>query len=124
MLNIAGLSINTVVLFGLIMSVGLLVDGAIVVTELADRKMAEGASRKAAYSEASQRMAWPIIASTGTTVVAFLPMVFWPGQMGAFMKFMPLTLIFTLVASLVMALLVVPTFGTMIGRPSPTMRPV
>jgi multidrug efflux pump len=117
MLNIAGLSINTVVLFGLIMSVGLLVDGAIVVTELADRKMAEGASRKVAYSEASQRMAWPIIASTGTTIVAFLPMVFWPGQMGAFMKYMPLTLIFTLVASLVMALLVVPTFGTMIGRP-------
>ena len=117
MLNITGLSINTVVLFGLIMSVGLLVDGAIVVTELADRKMAEGASRKVAYSEASQRMAWPIIASTGTTVVAFLPMVFWPGQMGAFMKYMPLTLIFTLVASLVMALLVVPTFGTMIGRP-------
>ena len=117
LLNITGLSINTVVLFGLIMSVGLLVDGAIVVTELADRKMAEGASRKVAYSGASQRMAWPIIASTGTTIVAFLPMVFWPGQMGAFMKYMPLTLIFTLAASLVMALLVVPTFGTMIGRP-------
>jgi len=116
-LNIFGLSINTVVLFGLIMSVGLLVDGAIVVTELADRKMAEGASRKVAYSEAAQRMAWPIIASTGTTLVAFLPMVFWPGQMGSFMKYLPLTLIFTLSASLLMALLIVPTFGTMIGRP-------
>ncbi|MFQ5609325.1 MAG: efflux RND transporter permease subunit, partial [Woeseiaceae bacterium] len=117
LLNITGLSINTVVLFGLIMSVGLLVDGAIVVTELADRKMAEGARRKVAYSEASKRMALPIIASTGTTLVAFLPMVFWPGQMGSVMKYMPLTLIFTLSASLVMALLVVPTFGTLIGRP-------
>lgn len=117
MLNITGLSINTVVLFGLIMSVGLLVDGAIVVTELADRKMAEGASRKIAYSAASQRMAWPIIASTATTLVAFLPLVFWPGQMGNFMKYLPLTLIFTLTASLVMALLVVPTFGTLVGRP-------
>jgi len=117
LLNISGLSINIVVLFALIMSVGLLVDGAIVVTELADRKMAEGASRNTAYSEAAQRMAWPIIASTATTLVAFLPMVFWPGQMGSFMKYMPLTLIFTLTASLVMALLIVPTFGTMIGRP-------
>ncbi len=117
MLNITGLSINTVVLFGLIMSVGLLVDGAIVVTELADRKMAEGARRKVAYAEASQRMAWPIIASTGTTLVAFLPLVFWPGQMGNFMKYMPLTLIYTLTASLIMALFVVPTFGTLIGRP-------
>ncbi len=116
-LNITGLSINTVVLFGLIMSVGMLVDGAIVVTELADRKMAEGASRKVAYSQASQRMAWPIIASTATTLAAFLPMVFWPGQMGNFMKFLPLTLIFTLSASLLMALIVVPTLGTLIGRP-------
>ena len=117
LLNIFDLPINTVVLFGLIMSVGLLVDGAIVVTELADRKMAEGARRNAAYSEAAQRMAWPIIASTGTTLAAFLPMVFWPGMMGSFMKYMPITLIFTLTASLLMALLVVPTFGTMIGRP-------
>ena len=117
MLNVTGMPINTVVLFGLIMSVGLLVDGAIVVTELADRKMAEGIHRRRAYSEAAQRMAWPIIASTGTTLVAFLPLVFWPGQMGSFMKYMPITLIYTLIASLLMALLVVPTFGTMIGKP-------
>jgi len=117
MLNVTGMPINTVVLFGLIMSVGLLVDGAIVVTELADRKMAEGIHRRRAYSEAAQRMAWPIIASTGTTLVAFLPLVFWPGQMGSFMKYMPITLIYTLIASLLMALLIVPTFGTMIGKP-------
>ena len=117
MLNVTGMPINTVVLFGLIMSVGLLVDGAIVVTELADRKMAEGIHRRRAYSEAAQRMAWPIIASTGTTLVAFLPLVFWPGQMGSFMKYMPITLIYTLTASLLMALLIVPTFGTMIGKP-------
>jgi len=117
MLNIFGMSINTVVLFGLVMSVGLLVDGSIVVTELADRRMAEGIHRKRAYAGAAQRMAWPIISSTGTTLAAFLPLVFWPGQLGQFMKSMPLTLIFTLTASLVMALLVVPTFGTIIGKP-------
>ncbi len=117
MLEIFGMSINTVVLFGLVMSVGLLVDGSIVVTELADRRMAEGMNRKRAYAGAAQRMAWPIIASTATTLAAFLPLVFWPGQLGQFMKSMPLTLIFTLTASLIMALLIVPTFGTMIGKP-------
>jgi multidrug efflux pump len=117
LLNIFGMTINTVVLFGLIMSVGLLVDGSIVVTELADRRMAEGIHRKRAYAGAAQRMAWPIISSTGTTLAAFLPLVFWPGQLGQFMKSMPLTLIFTLTASLVMALLVVPTFGTIMGKP-------
>jgi len=117
LLNIFGMTINTVVLFGLVMSVGLLVDGSIVVTELADRRMAEGIHRKRAYAGAAQRMAWPIISSTGTTLAAFLPLVFWPGQLGQFMKSMPLTLIFTLTASLVMALLVVPTFGTIFGKP-------
>ena len=117
LLALVGFPVNTVVLFALIMSVGMLVDGAIVVSELADRKMAEGKTRVQAYSEAAQRMAMPIIASTLTTLVAFMPMIFWPGQLGTFMVYMPITLIFTLTASLAMALLVVPTFGTLIGRP-------
>ena len=116
-LNITGMTINMVVLFAMIMAVGMLVDGAIVVTELADRKMAEGVHRRVAYTEAAQRMMWPVIASTATTLVAFLPLVFWPGFTGKFLQFMPLTLIYILTASLVMALIFVPTMGSVFGRP-------
>jgi len=116
-LNITGMTMNMVVLFGMIMAVGMLVDGAIVVTELADRKMAEGIHRRVAYTRAAQRMAWPIIASTATTLAAFLPLVFWPGYTGKFLQFMPLTLIYTLSASLLMALIFVPAMGVVFGRP-------
>ncbi len=116
-LQVTGMSVNMVVLFAMIMAVGMLVDGAIVVTELADRKMSEGTHRSKAYTEAAQRMAWPIIASTATTLAAFLPLVFWPGFTGKFLQYMPLTLIYVLSASLIMALLIVPTMGTLIGRP-------
>ncbi|MCH8335442.1 MAG: efflux RND transporter permease subunit [Proteobacteria bacterium] len=111
-----GVTINMMVLFALIMAVGLLVDGAIVVTELADRRMAEGIERHDAYSSAARRMSWPIIASTCTTLAAFVPLVFWPGIMGEFMKFLPITLVAVLSASLLMALLFVPTLGSMFGR--------
>ncbi len=110
-----GVTINMMVLFALIMAVGLLVDGAIVVTELADRRMAEGIERHDAYSSAARRMSWPIIASTCTTLAAFVPLVFWPGIMGEFMKFLPITLVAVLSASLLMALLFVPTLGSMFG---------
>lgn len=106
-----GLTVNVVVLFSLILAVGMLVDGAIVVTEYADRRLREGASPKAAYREASKRMAWPIISSTLTTLAAFLPLLFWPGIVGEFMKYLPITLIAVLSASLVMALIFVPTVG-------------
>ncbi|MEM7504863.1 MAG: efflux RND transporter permease subunit, partial [Pseudomonadota bacterium] len=89
----AGITINMMVLYALIMAVGLLVDGAIVVTELADRRMAEGDSRRTAYSSAARRMSWPIIASTCTTLAAFVPLAFWPGMPGEFMKYLPITLI-------------------------------
>ena len=110
-----GVTINMMVLFALIMAVGLLVDGAIVVTELADRRMAEGIDRHDAYSGAARRMSWPIIASTCTTLAAFVPLVFWPGIMGEFMKFLPITLVAVLCASLLMALLFVPTLGSIYG---------
>ena len=110
-----GTTINMMVLFALIMAVGLLVDGAIVVTELADRRMAEGIERHDAYSGAARRMSWPIIASTFTTLAAFVPLVFWPGIMGEFMKFLPITLVAVLSASLLMALLFVPTLGSLFG---------
>lgn len=115
-LSAMGYTLNMVVLFALILSVGMLVDGAIVVTEYADRRLAEGRTPKQAYSEAAKRMAWPIIASTATTLAVFFPLLFWPGTAGEFMKFLPLTLLFTLGSSLVVALIVVPTVGSVIGR--------
>ena len=114
---LAGMTVNIVVLFGLIMAVGMLVDGAIVVTEFADRQMNEGQSKKAAYGMAARRMAWPIIASTATTLAAFAPLMFWPGIMGEFMKYLPFTLIAVLTASLAMALIFVPTLGAVLGKP-------
>ncbi|SDI63145.1 multidrug efflux pump [Ferrimonas sediminum] len=118
-LAVFGLTVNMVVLFALIMAVGMLVDGAIVVTEYADRRMTDGADRRTAYLEAAQRMAWPIIASTATTLAAFAPLLFWPGIMGEFMKYLPMTLIATLTASLVMALVFVPAMGSLFGKPLP-----
>ncbi|MGB5626440.1 MAG: efflux RND transporter permease subunit [Woeseiaceae bacterium] len=111
-----GVTINMMVLFALIMAVGMLVDGAIVVTEMADRRLAEGESRFDAYSRAAIRMSWPIIASTCTTLAAFVPLALWPGMSGEFMKYLPITLIAVLSASLIMALLFVPTLGSIFGR--------
>lgn len=113
-----GFTVNMVVLFALILSVGMLVDGAIVVTEYADRKLSEGLPKKEAYGLAAKRMAWPIIASTATTLAAFFPLLFWPDIVGEFMKYMPITLIAVLSASLMMALIFVPVLGGIIGRPS------
>ncbi|MDA1097827.1 MAG: efflux RND transporter permease subunit [Proteobacteria bacterium] len=113
-----GLTVNIVVLFALILAVGMLVDGAIVVTEYADRKLAEGLPRKEAYAMAARRMSWPIIASTATTLAAFMPLIFWPGVVGEFMKFLPITLVVTLTGSLLMALIFVPTLGGLIGKAS------
>ena len=113
-----GITINMMVLFAMIMAVGMLVDGAIVVTEMADRRMAEGASPYQAYSRAAVRMSWPIIASTCTTLAAFVPLALWPGMSGEFMKYLPITLIAVLSSSLLMALLFVPTLGSVFGRTS------
>ena len=115
-LSMSGSTMNMVVLFALILSVGMLVDGAIVVTELADRKLAEGLAPKQAYAAAAKRMAWPIIASTATTLAVFLPLLFWPGTTGEFMKYLPLTLLYTLTASLIMALIVVPAIGSLMAH--------
>ncbi|MCY7294612.1 efflux RND transporter permease subunit [Alteromonas sp. a30] len=116
-LSLFGYTLNNVVLFSLIMAVGMLVDGAIVVTEYADRLMSEGADKHEAYIKAAKQMFMPITTSTATTLAAFAPLMFWPGMMGEFMKFLPFTLIATLSASLVMALIFVPTLGTVLGKP-------
>lgn len=114
-----GLTVNIVVLFSLILSVGMLVDGAIVLTEYADVKLHQGHTPSEAYSMAAKRMAWPITASTATTLAAFCPLLFWPGVLGEFMKFMPITLLATLSASLLMALIFVPVLGKTFTRTTP-----
>ena len=116
LLGFMGVTINMVVLFGLILAVGMLVDGAIVVTEYADKKMQEGANRVDAYAEASGRMALSIIASTITTLIAFAPLLLWPGIIGEFIKYLPLTVICVLSASLVVALIFIPVLGAMFGK--------
>ncbi|MEM6626073.1 MAG: efflux RND transporter permease subunit [Pseudomonadota bacterium] len=115
LLAVYGLTINMMVMFGLLIAVGILVDGAIVVVEYADRKMAEGLDKREAYAMASKRMFWPIIASNGTTLAAFVPFLFWDTMPGQFMAFLPLTLIFVLCSSLVMALIFLPVVGTVFG---------
>ena len=113
-----GVSISNIVMFGLILAVGMLVDGAIVVVEYADKRISEGTGPMHAYVEAAQRMFWPIVSSTATTLCAFLPMLFWPGVPGEFMGMLPVTLIFVLSASLVVALIYLPVMGGVTGRMS------
>jgi multidrug efflux pump len=111
-----GLTINMIVLFSLILVVGMLVDGAIITIELAERLRSEGLRKKEAFATAAKRMAWPIIASTATTLSVFFPLLFWPGMVGEFMKYLPITVLFTLTASLFMALCFIPVLGGVIGR--------
>ena len=115
-LSIMGMTINMMVMFGMLLSVGILVDGAIVVVEYADRKMAEGLDRLEAYSLAAKRMFWPIASSTATTLAAFLPMLFWPGVSGQFMSYLPITLIVVLTASFITAMLFLPVLGSLVGK--------
>lgn len=110
-----GFTLNIVVLFSLILVAGMLVDGAIVVSELADRYLHQGQSPRQAWANAATRMAWPVIASTATTLVVFLPLLFWPGVVGQFMKYLPATVILCLLASLAMALVFLPVLGAVTG---------
>jgi multidrug efflux pump len=111
-----GMSVNNMVMFGLILAVGMLVDGAIVVSEYADRRLHDGLSPAEAYADAARRMFWPITASTATTLCAFAPMLLWPGMPGQFMGQLPITLIFVLSASLIVALIFLPVLGGVVGR--------
>ncbi|EKE43547.1 transporter, AcrB/AcrD/AcrF family [Oceaniovalibus guishaninsula JLT2003] len=116
LLGVMNITISNIVMFGLILAVGMLVDGAIVVVEYADRRITEGSGPMAAFTEAAKRMFWPIVSSTATTLCAFLPMLFWPGIAGEFMGMLPVTLIFVLSASLVVALIYLPVMGGVAGR--------
>ncbi|MCU0910080.1 MAG: efflux RND transporter permease subunit [Rhodobacteraceae bacterium] len=115
-LAVMGVSVSNIVMFGLILAVGMLVDGAIVVVEYAEKRIEEGSGPMTAYVEAARRMFWPVVSSTATTLCAFLPMLFWPGVPGQFMGMLPVTLIFVLSASLVVALIYLPVMGGVAGR--------
>lgn len=115
LMYVQGEAINFIILFALILSVGILVDGAIVIVEYADRKLAEGLSRMEAYKIAGERMFWPIVSSIATTLAAFLPLLFWDEITGKYMGYMSLTIIYVLTSSLVMALVFLPTLGAYLG---------
>jgi multidrug efflux pump len=118
-LSMAGYTVNIVVLFTLILAIGELVDNAIIVTEYAERRMAEGMRPRAAYALAAKRMAGPCFAATATRLVTFSPLLFWPGIVGEFMKYLPITFMATLIASLIFALVFTPTLGALIAKPNP-----
>ncbi|NGO49809.1 efflux RND transporter permease subunit [Allomesorhizobium camelthorni] len=116
LLAMMGYTINMVVLFSLILAVGMLVDDAIIVTEFAERRMSEGMPKEQAFELAAKRMAGPVIAATLTRIAAFSPLLFWPGIVGDFMKYLPITLIVTLAASMAYALIFAPAIGAIIGK--------
>ena len=115
-LSFFNVTINVVVLFALILSVGILIDGAIIVVEYANRRASEGINKKKVFSLSAQKMLIPVLASTLTTLAAFFPLVFWPGVAGEFMFFLPVTLLAVLSSSLLMALIFIPTIGGIFGN--------
>ena len=112
-LQARGYTLNMVVLFALIMALGMLVDNAIVIVENIYRHYQQCGNRIQAAKQGTAEVAWPVITSTATTVAAFSPMIFWPGLMGGFMKWLPITLIITLVSSLFVAMIISPTISSM-----------
>ena len=113
-----GFTYNFMVMFGMLLALGMLIDGAIVVTEYADRRMVEGMASREAYAAAAKRMFWPVVASVATTLAAFLPLMFWPGMIGKFMRYLPVTVFTVLMGSLLYALVFGPAIGAVFGRAS------
>ncbi|MBN2373115.1 efflux RND transporter permease subunit, partial [bacterium] len=111
-LHALGITLNMVVLFSLTLALGMLVDNAIVIIENIYRYMEQGVPRFQAAMKATSEVAYPVIGSTLTTVVAFFPLIFWPGIMGEFMKYLPITLIITLSSSLFVALVINPALAS------------
>lgn len=105
-----GITLNMVVLFSLTLALGMLVDNAIVIIENIYRYIQQGVPKIDAAMKATSEVAWPVIGSTLTTLAAFFPLIFWPGIMGEFMKYLPITLIITLSSSLFVALVINPAF--------------
>lgn len=118
-LNGIGMTMNMMIMFGLLLAVGILVDGAIIVVEYADRKMTEGQKPKQAFAAAAVRMFWPIVSATLTMIFTFLPMLLWPGIPGKFMSYFPITLMIVLFSSMIVALIFLPVLGGVFGKPPP-----
>jgi len=114
-LSFFNVTINVVVLFALILSVGILIDGAIIVVEYANRRASEGINKREVFVLSAKKMFIPVLASTLTTLAAFFPLIFWPGVAGEFMFFLPVTLLAVLSSSLLMALIFIPTIGGVFG---------
>jgi multidrug efflux pump len=116
LLKAANMTLNMMVMFGLVLAVGILVDGGIVVVEYADRKMAEGYPKEQAFAMAGKRMFWPVMNGTLTTLSAFVPFLFWNSIAGRYMSWLPLTLIFVLSSSIFIALIFTPALGSVAAR--------
>lgn len=108
LMAVRGTTLNMIVLFSLVLAVGMLVDNAIVIVENIYRLRTEGLTRKEAARRGASEVAWPVITSTLTTLVAFWPLLSWPDIMGQFMGFLPRTLIVVLLASLFVAMVINP----------------
>lgn len=117
-LYFANIEFNFLIMMGLLLGLGMLIDGSIVVTEYADRKISEGMNRLEAYRLASKRMFYPILSSIATTIAAFMPLIFWPGFTGQFMRFLPIAVFIVLIASLIYAMVIVPVLGSVLGQRS------
>ncbi len=111
-----GIGINMMIMFGLVLAVGVLVDDPIVVVEYAERKLREGVSKKDAFILATRKMFVPVVSATATTLGAFVPLLFWPGIMGKFMSYLPIIVIVVMIASLVSALIFMPVIGAIISN--------
>jgi multidrug efflux pump len=122
MIQALGYTLNMVVLFSLVLVLGMLVDNAIVIVENIYRHMQLGYGRVEAAILGAREVAWPVTTSTLTTLGAFLPMMFWPGMMGSFMKYLPITLTIGLSASLFVALVFSPTICSVWAGRSPSPR--
>jgi multidrug efflux pump len=126
-LQVMGITLNMVVLFSLTLALGMLVDNAIVIVENSYRFMEQGASSVEAAMKATAEVAYPVMASTLTTLAAFSPMLFWPGIMGEFMSYLPLTLIITLTSSLFVAMVINPAMVSLfmkVKKTAPQSAPV
>lgn len=111
-----GMTINMMIMFGLVIAVGVLVDDPIVVVEYAERKLSEGISRRDAFVIAAKKMFVPVVSATATTLGAFIPLLFWPGIVGKFMSYLPTIVIVVMSASLLSALVFMPVIGSLIAH--------
>lgn len=115
-INFLGFTLNMVVLFSLVLASGMIVDASVIVVEYADRLINQGEDFKSAYAKGSSRMSIPVLSATIGIIIVYMPLLFWPGVIGQFMKFLPITIISVLSSSLLCALIFIPVLGRMFGN--------